>query len=31
VEIAAAPVSGDWNFEDDAPATVVAAWPYQPA
>jgi hypothetical protein len=31
VEVAAAPVSGDWNFEDDAPATVVAAGPYQPA
>lgn len=26
-----APISGDFNFEDDAPATVVAAAPYQPA
>lgn len=31
VMIADAPVSGDFNFEDDAPATVVAAAPYQPA
>jgi hypothetical protein len=29
--VADAPVSGDFNFEDDAPSTVVAAAPYQPA
>ena len=26
-----APVAGDFNFEDDAPATVVAAGGFQPA
>ena len=31
VEIAAAPVTGDFNFEDDAPNVVVAAGGYQPA
>lgn len=31
VMVADAPVSGDFNFEDDAPATVVAAAPFQPA
>ena len=31
VTTAEAPISGDFNFEDDAPATVVAAAPYQPA
>jgi hypothetical protein len=31
VMIADAPVSGDFNFEDDAPSTVVAAAPFQPA
>ena len=31
VMVADAPVSGDFNFEDDAPSTVVTAAPYQPA
>lgn len=31
VQIADAPLTGDFNFEDDAPATVVAAAPFQPA
>lgn len=31
VMIADAPVSGDFNFEDDVPSTVVAAAPFQPA
>ena len=31
VEIANAPVTGDYNFEDDTPNTVVAAGAYQPA
>ena len=31
VEISAAPVTGDFNFEDDAPNVVVAAGGYQPA
>lgn len=31
VAIAAAPISGDFNFEDDAPTTVIAAAPFQPA
>ena len=31
VQIADAPITGDFNFEDDAPATVVAAAPFQPA
>ena len=31
VEVANAPVTGDFNFEDDAPATVVAAGGFQPA
>ena len=31
VEVANAPVTGDFNFEDDAPATVVAASGFQPA
>lgn len=30
VQIADAPLTGDFNFEDDAPATVVAAAPFQP-
>jgi hypothetical protein len=31
VEIAAAPATGDFNFEDDAPNVVVAASAFQPA
>ena len=31
VEIAAAPVTGDFNFEDDAPNVVVASGGYRPA
>ena len=31
VEVANAPVTGDFNFEDDAPNVVVAAGGYQPA
>lgn len=31
VEVSAAPVTGDFNFEDDAPNVVVAAGAYQPA
>ena len=33
VQVAAtsAPITGDFNFEDDAPNTVVAATGYQPA
>lgn len=31
VEVASAPVTGDFNFEDDAPNTVVAATGFQPA
>lgn len=31
VQIADAPITGDFNFEDDAPTTVVAAAPFQPA
>ena len=31
VEIAAAPATGDYNFEDDTPNVVVAAGAYQPA
>ena len=31
VEISAAPIGGDFNFEDDAPTTVVAAGGFQPA
>lgn len=31
VAVANAPVSGDFNFEDDAPPTVVAAGAFQPA
>lgn len=31
VEVSSAPITGDFNFEDDAPATVVAAAPFQPA
>ena len=31
VQIADAPLTGDFNFEDDAPTTVVAAAPFQPA
>lgn len=31
VEVSAAPVSGDFNFEDDAPGVVVAAGGFQPA
>lgn len=31
VEISAAPVTGDFNFEDDTPNVVVAAGAYQPA
>lgn len=31
VMVADAPVTGDFNFEDDAPNTVVAATAYQPA
>jgi hypothetical protein len=31
VMIADAPITGDFNFEDDAPSTVVAAAAHQPA
>ena len=31
VEATAAPITGDFNFEDDAPSVVVAAGGYQPA
>ena len=31
VEVSSAPVTGDFNFEDDAPNTVVAATGFQPA
>lgn len=31
VEVSNAPVAGDFNFEDDAPTTVVAADGFQPA
>ena len=31
VEVSAAPITGDFNFEDDAPAVVVAAGGFQPA
>lgn len=31
VEVSNAPVAGDFNFEDDVPATVVAAGGFQPA
>lgn len=31
VEVTAAPITGDFNFEDDAPNVVVAAVAYQPA
>ena len=31
VTIADAPIAGDFNFEDDAPSTVVAAGAFQPA
>ena len=31
VEVSNAPVAGDFNFEDDAPTTVVAAGGFQPA
>ena len=31
VEVATAPTTGDFNFEDDAPNVVVAAGAYQPA
>lgn len=31
VEVASAPATGDFNFEDDAPNTVVAATGFQPA
>lgn len=31
VAMADAPVTGDFNFEDDAPSTVVAAGAFQPA
>ena len=31
VAVADAPATGDFNFEDDAPSTVVAAGAYQPA
>lgn len=31
VEVSAAPITGDFNFEDDAPNVVVAAGGYQPA
>jgi hypothetical protein len=29
--VADAPATGDFNFEDDAPSTVVAAGAFQPA
>lgn len=31
VEATAAPITGDFNFEDDAPSAVVAAGSFQPA
>lgn len=31
VEVSSAPVTGDFNFEDDTPNVVVAAGAYQPA
>ena len=31
VEVSNIPATGDFNFEDDAPSTVVAAAAYQPA
>ena len=31
VAIASTPTTGDFNFEDDAPSTVVAAGAFQPA
>ena len=31
VAVANAPATGDFNFEDDAPSTVVAAGTFQPA
>ena len=31
VEATAAPITGDFNFEDDAPSTVVAASGFKPA
>ena len=31
VSIVDTPITGDFNFEDDTPATVVAAGGYQPA
>jgi hypothetical protein len=31
VEVTSAPVTGDFNFEDDTPSVVVAAGAYQPA
>lgn len=31
VAVADAPATGDFNFEDDAPSTVVAAGVFQPA
>ena len=31
VAVANAPATGDFNFEDDAPSTVVAAGAFQPA
>ena len=31
VAVADAPATGDFNFEDDAPSTVVAAGSFQPA
>ena len=31
VEVADAPIIGDFNFEDDAPNTVIAATGFQPA
>lgn len=31
VAVANTPVTGDFNFEDDAPSTVVAAGAFQPA
>ncbi len=31
VEVSSTPVAGDFNFEDDAPTTVVAAGGFQPA
>ena len=30
VAVADAPATGDFNFEDDAPSTVVASSPFQP-